>query len=249
MRIHLHYYIIFTCLSLSFFSCNNENAVDCFKKTGEITSKELSVEPFHSIIVTDEADVYLENGKEQRIVVKTGKNLISNIHFNVKDSILTISNDNRCNWVRMPGNPGIYIQNEQLRKIEIFDYANFYAQDTLRLNKLEIFSDGTGNFDLSLKVDTLQIESIYISNFKLAGKVQFLEIRFTDDSQLDGKELISEFNIIHHGGSNLIELFPIKVLTGELSSTGDLYYYHDPELLEVTIFNSGQLVNYSDQPH
>jgi hypothetical protein len=246
MKIRYPHFMFILCLSISFFSCDSENAGDCFKKTGDVINREFSLEPFHSIVVIDEADVYLENGNDQRVMVKAGKNLIPDIHFDVKDSILTITNNNRCNWVRTPGNPGIYIQNDRLRKIEIYDYVNFYSPDSLRLNILKIYSDGTGNFDLKLDVDSLQIESIYISNFKLAGRVDFLEIRFTDDSQFDGKELISEYNAIHHGGSNLIELFPIKELTGELTSTGSLCYFHTPEILDVEISHTGQLINCSD---
>ncbi len=246
MRTRFHTFIFITCLFFSSVSCDNENAVDCLKQTGDIVTREFSLGYFHSIVVIDEMDVYLANGDNQHVEVKAGKNLIPEIHFNVRDSILTITNNNRCNWVRTPGNPGIYIQNDQLRKIEIYDYVNFYAPDTLHLNKFQIYSDGTGNFDMMLDVDSLQVESIYISNFKLAGKTRFLEIINKDDSQMDAKNLISELNVIHHGGSNLIELFPVKELTGEISSTGNLCYFHVPEFLDVKISYTGKLINCSN---
>jgi len=244
LRFHTFIFIVF--LSYLFVSCENDDAAGCFKKTGDIVTMEFNLEPFHSIVVMDEADVYLGNGPDQRVEIKAGSNLIPGIQFEVKDSTLTITNDNRCNWVRTPGNPGIYVRNDRLRKIEIYDYVNFYTQDTLRLPKLQVYSDGTGNFDMILDVDSLQVESIYISNFKLAGRAKFLEVLFKDDSQLDGKELISEFNVVHHGGSNLIELFPMEELTGEVSSTGDLCYYHVPDFLDVTITYSGKLINCSN---
>jgi hypothetical protein len=234
---------LLTCFSL--FSCNRDNSADCFKKTGAITTREFALAPFHTIVVIDEADIYLENGTDQQVEIKAGKNLIPEIHFEVEDSILTITNDNRCNWVRTPGNPGIYIRNNQLRKIEIYDFVNFYSPDTLHLNQLQIYSDGTGNFDMMLDVNSLQIESMYISNYKLTGRVQKLEIIFKDDSRLDGKALVSEFNFIQHEGSNLIELFPIKELTGEISSTGDLCYYHVPDFMDVEIKYTGKLIDCS----
>jgi hypothetical protein len=186
------------------------------------------------------------NGEEQRIELVAGKNLLSNIRFEVKDSVLSISNNNRCNWVRTPGNPGVYIYNNHLRRIEIYDYSNFYTTDSLRLNTLSLFSDGTGNFDLLVDIDTLLVESIYISNFTFSGKVDLLRILFSNDSRFDGRELISEYNYIDHNGSNLIELYPVKVLTGQLSSTGDLYYYHNPQVLDMAINHSGKLVKKSD---
>ena len=246
MRLHFQSFVFVAFLGLSIISCDNENSADCFKKTGDIVTREFPLESFHSIVVIDEMDVYLENGSNQRVEVIAGKNLIPEIHLEVKDSILTITNNNRCNWTRTPGNPGIYIQNDHLRRIEIYDYVNFNAVDSLHLNKLQIFSDGTGNFDMMLDVDSLQIESIYISNFKLAGKTRFLEILVKDDSQLNARGLISDFSVVHHRGSNLIEVFPVEELSGEISSTGNLCYYHVPEFLDVKISHTGKLINCSD---
>jgi len=242
MRLYIPDIIITFLLGITLFSCDNENALECFKKTGEMTEEEFFLDPFTEIVVMDEADVYLDNGPHQKIYIKAGENLISDINFNVTDSVLTITNKNRCNWVRTPGNPGIYITNNLLDKIEIYDYSNFYTVDTLSLKKLEIYSDGTGNFDITLNLDTLYIESIYISNFKIAGYINSLNILFTNDSRFDGKQLLSNFNEIKHHGSNLIELYPLKSLTGELNSTGSIHYYFDPEFIDVRIEGSGKLI-------
>jgi hypothetical protein len=230
-------------ISILTLSCDTDQAPECFKTSGEPSAIEFELNPFHSIVVMDEADVYLENGRDQRVEVKAGKNLISDIHFDVRDSVLTIRNGNKCNWRRMPGNPGIYIQNDRLRRIEIYDYTNFFTPDTLALDELTLYSDGTGNFELAVNINTLRVESIYVSNFHLSGKVMFLEISFGDDSKFHGKNLISDFNNIQHFGSNLIEIFPVKEMTGELGSTGSLCYFHEPEYMDVKISHTGQLKN------
>lgn len=227
-------------------SCDSLQAPDCLKKTGEIVSKQVDPEPFHTIVVMDETDLYLGNATEQQVVIRAGKNLIPDIHIEVADSVMTIRNDNRCNWRRSPGNPGIYIQSNRLRNIEIYDFANIYTQDTLSLEKLILFSDGTGNFELSLEVDTLLVTSTYVSNFRLTGNAGFLEINFGNDGRFDGKDLLSEINLIHHNGSNLIELWPVKELSGELGSTGNLCYYHKPEFLDIKVNHTGLLIDCSE---
>jgi hypothetical protein len=243
--LHPHLFIL-TWIILVNLSCDSANAPDCFKTTGELTSQEVITGPFHSVVVMDEADVYLGNGDEQLVEIRSGRNLIPEIQLEVKDSVLTIRNKNTCNWRRIPGNPGIYINHDRLRRVEIYDFANVFAKDTLVLEQLEIYSDGTGNFDLIVKMDALLVESIYVSNFQFSGKVKFLEIRFGDDSRFDGSELISDINEIHHYGSNLIELFPVEELTGELGSTGSLCYYHEPEYLDVKINHTGKLMDCSE---
>jgi hypothetical protein len=87
MRSHFQSFFLVVCLGLSFVSCDNENSADCFKKTGDNVVREFSLESFHSIVVIDEMDVYLENGSNQRVEVIAGKNLIPEIHLEVKDSV------------------------------------------------------------------------------------------------------------------------------------------------------------------
>jgi hypothetical protein len=241
---------IYTYLSvisiLSVFGCDSENAMDCFKTTGEIVQQEVSLESFNSIEVLDEVDIYLFNSDKQKVIIKAGENLISKIHLDVNDQLLSITNDNRCNWRRSPENPGIYIYSDDLSKISIFDFSNFYSLDSLILDNLHIFSDGTGNFDMTLVVDSLSIKSTYISNFKLRGEAYYLQIDFSDDSQFLGQDLKSSYCEIIHNGSNRIEIYPIITLAGTLYSTGNLYYFNNPDILDIAVFGSGELIYQSN---
>jgi hypothetical protein len=81
----------------------------------------------------------------------------------------------------------------------------------------------------------------------LTGDAGYLEIRFTNDSRFDGRNLLSGVNRIHHHGSNLIELWPVRELTGELGSTGNLCYYHEPDYLDVEINHAGKLTECSEE--
>jgi hypothetical protein len=226
--------------------CNSENAWDCFKTSGEIIEQEILLDAFHTIEVLDEVDVYLSNSEDQHVIIKAGKNLIPKINLKVKDEILTITNDNSCNWKRSPENPGIYIHSNDVTSIHIYDYINIYAEDTLSQNSLFIFSDGTGNFNMKLDVDSLRIESIYISNFEVSGNTDYLHLNFINDGQYYGKNLKSAFCKINHNGSNRIEVYPIESLKGTLRSTGSLYYYYDPVELDVTVSGIGKLIDMSD---
>ena len=110
--------------AISFISCDTENAIDCFKKGGEVVEKEIQLDSFSSIEAYDEADIYLVNSDEQKVIVKAGINLIPKIHLKVEGEILIITNDNTCNWIRSPENPGIYIFSNNISSIGIFDFAN-----------------------------------------------------------------------------------------------------------------------------
>jgi hypothetical protein len=200
-----------------------------------------------SLVVTaDEVDIYLVNSTEQRVIIKAGKNIVPQIHLTVEDGILNITNENSCNWVRSPENPGVYIFSNNISGIEIFDFANIYSEETLILDNLSIFSDGTGNFDMNINLDTLFVKSAYISNFTFSGNTNFLDLIITADSRFLARDLSAIDILIDHNGSNKVELYPINKLVGIIQSTGSVYYFHEPEILDVTLKSTGQLIYLSE---
>jgi hypothetical protein len=239
-------FISIVCGAVTFSGCDSENAFGCFKKPGEIIEQEIQLGSFAIIKAFDEVDIYLVNSSEQRVFIKAGKNLIPQIHLTVEDGILSITNDNSCNWVRSPENPGVYIFSNNISGIEIFDFANIYSEETLVLDNLSIFSDGTGNFDLNIDLDTLFVKSAYISNFTFSGNVDFLDLIITADSRFLARDLSAIDILIDHNGSNRVELYPVNKLEGIIQSTGSVYYFNEPEILDVTVKSTGQLIYLSD---
>lgn len=238
--------ILIVCYAFTFSGCDSENAFGCFKKPGELIEQEIQLEPFSIIKALDEVDIYLVNSSEQRVFIKAGKNLIPQIHLTVEDGLLTITNDNSCNWVRSPENPGVYIFSNNISGIEIFDFANIYSEETLILDNLSIFSDGTGNCDMNIDVDSLIVKSIYISNLTFSGNADFLDLIITGDSRFLSRNLSAINILIDHNGSNRVELYPINKLEGVIQSTGSVYYFHEPEILDVTVRSTGQLIYLSE---
>lgn len=239
-------FILIVLYAFTFSGCDNENAFGCFKKPGEIVEQEIQLDSFSFIEAHDEVDIFLINSTEQKVIIKAGKNLIPQIHLDVEDDILNIRNDNSCNWVRSPENPGIYIFSNDVSGIGIFDFVNVFSEETLTLDNLSIFSDGTGNFDMNIEVDSLFVESIYISNFTFKGDADFLDLIITGDSRFLARNLSIIDVEIDHNGSNSVELYPVNKLKGIIQSTGSVYYFHIPDILDVTVKSTGQLIYLSE---
>ncbi len=64
-------------LSLLFFSgCDTEDAPDCFQTSGKMIEKELQVEAFDELIVYEGINLFIEQGAEQKVLLKPGKTLL-----------------------------------------------------------------------------------------------------------------------------------------------------------------------------
>lgn len=234
--------ILLIALSVSvLFSCGS--GPDFLKSTGEIVHVEVDVDVFNTISAVDEVDIYIYQGVEQKVVIRAGKNLIDKIHLTVADEILTITNKNAFNWVRKKGNPEIHITAPELKRIEVFDFTNVYGIDTLYVSDFEIYSLGTGDITLLLNAGSVNIRSDFISVIDVKGETEYLRVASTKDSKFLLSELKANEVSVGHYGSNRIDVFPVHILRGTIRETGDLFYYNEPEILEVNVYGSGQLIS------
>jgi hypothetical protein len=82
------------------FSCKKENALDCFKSNGSEIIESRDPGNFRIIRVFDKIDLIVKKGPEYKLELSAGKNLLSNISTSNSKGILSIENNNKCNFVR-----------------------------------------------------------------------------------------------------------------------------------------------------
>lgn len=124
---------------LFFISCKKENSKDCFKPNGKEVTEVRTPGSFTSIELNDKIELNISYGPETKVEVTSGKNIIKNIVTEVKDGILKIANNNKCNFVRGYKRkttvnvtmPYIYsVLNNSVSKIEI---KEGFEQDSVRI--------------------------------------------------------------------------------------------------------------------
>lgn len=225
-------------------SCDDQGAFDCVKKAGKIVEMEIPVGDFKGIFLYDGVDLYIKQGQENNVVLKTGENLAPGVRFETKDGILSIRDENYCNWVRSYGDMAVYVTTNQLQRIKHFGFGQISSVDTLKFESFVVESkNGPGDINLNIKSKSVNVISNSISNISISGATEKLTVGYYyGDGQFDGKNLISHGVSLLHLGTNIIAVHPIEKLTGSIESNGDVYYYHDPETLEVNIKGKGKLV-------
>ncbi len=92
-------YLFFT-FSLLFISCDKEEAWDCIKSTGEITTETRILENFNKIVLYDNINLWMIQDSTAYIEITAGKNLIPKISIEIENGILIIKNENKYNWLR-----------------------------------------------------------------------------------------------------------------------------------------------------
>ena len=77
--------IVFIIWILVVYSCDTENAVDCFQRTGDIVTVNIDVGNFTKILVNPNVEMILKQGDETSVIIQSGDNLIDEVSATVKE--------------------------------------------------------------------------------------------------------------------------------------------------------------------
>ncbi|MHA6279609.1 head GIN domain-containing protein [Salinimicrobium sp. CAU 1759] len=237
---------------LIFMGCNTEDAPDCFQTAGRIIEKEFVVEAFDELIVYEDIELFIEQGAEHRVVVKTGENLMNEISAEVVDGRLILRNDNGCNFVRDYDVTSIYVTapnltwlqnagNRVIKSVGELHFKNIWLRSLNQERAKGVYT--VGDFDLHLVSDHVRVTGDDFSNFFLKGETDHLNLFMANgDGRVEARELKAGTVEIQHRGTNKLIVNPQQVLKGEIRSTGDVISVNRPPVVEVEVFYSGRLI-------
>ncbi len=242
--------MIFLLIVLS--ACDTEDAPACFKRTGDIISKEVNVAQFEELIVYGRIKLFIEQGDEQKIIVEAGKNLIENISATVEGNRLVLKNSNTCNLMRDYNTTIIYVTvpnltwlqhagNNTIESIGTLNFPNIWLRSLNQEKDKEIYTNG--DLKLNLVSNYIRVTTDNYSNFFLTGETNYLNLYIADgDSHIEAANLIAGTVDIQHRGTNKLIINPREILKGEIRSTGDVISINQPPVVDIETFYTGKLI-------
>ncbi|MFV8280115.1 head GIN domain-containing protein [Christiangramia marina] len=244
--------LIFLFFGIVLWSCDSEDANDCFQKAGAITSEEIVLESFDEILVYDKIKLFIEQGEQQKVVVETGENLRNEVSAEVIDGQLILRNENDCNFVRDFNITKVYVTvpdltylrhagNLMIESVGKLELENLWLVSENQDKDIEVYTNG--DFKLDLQVENLRITSDNYSHFFLSGSVENFDGFFAaGDSRLEARDLVVQHYDLLHRGTNKLIINPQQSLKADLFSYGDIISVNRPPEVNVTEHFEGRLV-------
>ncbi|MFV0566104.1 MAG: head GIN domain-containing protein [Flavobacteriaceae bacterium] len=232
-------------------SCNSENAGDCLQTTGKIIEQEVTVENFTKILVNRDVALILKQGNEQKVVIKTGSNLINDVTAVVTDGKLILTDNNTCNYVRDYNVTKVYVTAPNITEIRSSTQCDIRSDGVLTYPSLALLSEDYGmpdtftnaNFYMEVETTTLRLTFNNLSNAYISGKAETLGITFAaGTSRFEGKNLIAQNINIWNRSSNDMLLNPQQSITGRISGVGNVICVTRPAIVEVEQQYKGRLI-------
>ncbi len=228
-----------------FFSCKKDNQCDCLKSTGEVTTEVREIAPFSSIVLKHNINLFIKQDSVFSCIVEAGENLLPEIITKVEDGKLTISNENKCNWVRsFKKEINVYLT---FRNLNLFEYrgsGNIYCADTLFLDSLRFDSwDGSGkaNFLLHTKSSQFNLHT-GPADLDVSGFSGVNYLYSAGNGKADLVNLNTGYTFLTSKSTNNTFVYATKELFVWIDYIGDVYYKGSPYLIDEKYTGSGKLL-------
>ncbi|HEA29727.1 MAG TPA: DUF2807 domain-containing protein [Leeuwenhoekiella sp.] len=239
-------------LLIFLISCDSENSLNCIQDAGDRTEKEFEVADFNVIVVEERLQLILKEGPQQKVVVKTGENLLNDIEITVTDGVLNLYNNNGCNLVRDYNITQVLVTAPNIATIRNASGYEVQSDGVLSYPSLTLLSEDLeeedkyhkdGDFRLELAVDSLKITANGLSNFFLSGTAKAANIELLEgDMRVEAQDLAVQDLYIFHRGTQKVIVNPIESLRGKVLSTGDLISVNRPAIVDVEETYTGKLI-------
>lgn len=229
-------------LLFTFASCKKENRFDCVKGTGKIGKETRTTKAFKKIYVYENVDVFIRQGNEFEVIVEAGEHIRELIKTEVKDSIISIDNLNKCNWSRSYKNPiNVYVKCPSYLFLSAEGTGNITSIDTIKSSKLILNTSSSGNIDVTVATELIEAAANSSGDITIKGKTTGFLSDIGGIGFLNAKELTAGYIYLHAYTTGLCYVNCIGMIDCKLDDIGDIYCYGNPNTVNKEENDKGRL--------
>lgn len=234
-------------LFLQVTSCKKPENRSCWKGAGSSISKIIVLPDFQQMEIHQRLKIELIQDSVSYMEVIAGENLVNFIDWKVVDGKLEIWNRNKCPFLRYKNDElTLKIHFSALSKLIYWGSELLTSKDTIQTNHLDVLmNDGAGDLNLTVLANSINVVNPHgFSNISLGGTCNFLRLDIDGYGRFDARQMQVTDSISLMYASNGISFLSANQvkLKAELSSTGDIWYYGQPSVIEKIRYSSGDLI-------
>jgi len=247
---------VFAMLSLGFSACWENN----FESgNGKIQTYTIPLDSYDKVEIRSSGKINIEKGEQKDAVVLLDENLRNHLKMYVKDGTLIIDLDNST-----PTKFEVNLSLPSLAGINLTGSAEVTAEGYFELPAIfNVYLTGSGDIYIKeINADRVNVDLTGSGNAKIYGSTKDLyvdltgsgEVQFIGNSDFANVLVTGSGNaLLNNGettnadvqitGSGDVKVYVMKTLNANISGSGNIYLYHEPETLNKHITGSGDVVH------
>lgn len=229
-------------------SCKKPENRACWKGTGQIVTKIISLPSFESMELHQRLHIELVQDSMEFLEIQAGENLQQFIEWSVVDGKLEIWNKNKCVYLRYKtGDVKVVIHFKSLKKLTYWGSEFLSCSDTIQADYLDVLmNDGAGDLDLTVQANAFNVVNPHgFSNIAVHGSCKFLRLDIDGYGTFDTRDLKVNDSIAvmyASNGTSHLDANNIKI-KAELSSSGNVMYQGTPSEILKMRYSTGDLIH------
>ncbi|NCG29788.1 MAG: hypothetical protein GWP27_04880 [Bacteroidetes bacterium] len=217
----------------------------CWKGFGEDVKEERVLTDFHTIEIYDNLNLIFTPGPHRKATIECPENLVDFIYTDIEDGVLTITDENKCDFVRgYDRDRNIYITGPSLEHVLCYNSGNVSITDTVYADyfTFEHWS-ASGINDLIVKADTVDIKlHTGTGDITAAGKTKQLFLYASSYGYADCYDLETVGALVTLRSTNNAYVNTTRRLNASIHSNADIYVLGDPEKVNFEQIGRGELI-------
>ncbi len=230
---------------LVLMACSKDKSGVCFAGTGSAITQTRALENYGSIEVHGNIDIeFYPNSGKFGADITGGENLLQGCVTEVKDGVLQIRNDNKCNWLRdYRKRVLLKVYGKEIKQLDFYGGGKFTFKDTLVTNVFTFLGlECSGDVEILLNTNDAYIKlNTGTTDVQLRGRSTEMYYYNLTPGYIFGRELATERAYVAQKGYGDLYINPSQKLRGEITKTGNVYYPGNIET-DVEITGSGRLL-------
>jgi len=240
--------IIVLSVAIMVLGCKKPENRSCAKFTGKNISKEVKLNEFNRLFLGPHLKYILVQDTEEKVVISGGENLVNFIKTEIKDGLLSIRNENKCNFLRSyKKEVTVELHLKKIHNIQFEGTKELICSNTLNLDDVVlVIRDGAGKVNLDLNANSLQtVVTNGWGNFDFKGIVNYLklEIKANGFGTTYDLDVVDSVHVLTKTQETVSVRFSNGLNRVEVNGGGDVWYKGSPSNLFFNQYGTGQLLD------
>lgn len=234
-------------ISIALFSIHTTHAQwwgnsEKVKGDGNVVTKTRSISDYDHIKVKGSLKVTLVAGKEDKITIKSDKNLMEYIVTEQEGDLLKIY-VKKGYYLRPSSGIKIAVPFEDISAVTLSGSGNITGKDIINSKDLDVILSGSGDISLAVKTEDLSGVISGSGDIKLKGKSEYFEGKVSGSGDFEAFNLSTKNMKAYISGSGEIEITATESVEAKISGSGDVTYKGNAIIKSKKIAGSGSVTS------
>jgi hypothetical protein len=194
---------------------------------GDVQTRTKSIDDFNRLEISGNFNVYLDQSGRPGLKIEADENIMDIIEVRQTGNTLEIRTE--VNIIRAK-KKDLYINFDELKKMEISGAVEIRADDRLKFKTLEITGGGAADINLDMEADWLRVDISGAADFDLTGEAREADLIISGAGGFDLIDLKTEKMSIDISGAAHARVYATEDLDVEISGAGAVRYKGSPDI-------------------